>query len=46
MTTAERAAGLASAAGSFAEWLGAVDSAQLLELVRLELGDSAMLDDY
>ncbi len=46
MTTAERAAGLASAAGSFAEWLGAINSAQLLELVRLELGDSAVLDEF
>jgi hypothetical protein len=46
MTTAERAAGLASAARAFAEWLGDVSAEGLLELVRVELGDAEILDDY
>lgn len=46
MTTAERAAGLALATRAFEPWLGRVTAADLLDLVRLELGDAAMLDEF
>ena len=46
MTTAERAAGIAHAAESFAGWLGEIRADALLELVRLELGDAEILDDF
>src|SRR5262249_173583 len=46
MTTAQRAAGIAAAAGGFAAWLGRVEASELLELVRLELGDARILDEF
>lgn len=46
MTTAERAAGLASTARAFEPWLGRITADALLELVRAELGDAAMLDEF
>jgi Acyl-CoA reductase (LuxC) len=46
MTTAERAADLASAAESFAGFLGSVSARQLLDLVATELGDPAILDEF
>lgn len=45
MTTFERAEALASAAGQFPV-LGEVETRDLLELVRLELGHEAILDDF
>ena len=46
MTTAERAAALAAVARPFAEWLGDFTAEDLLELVRVELGHPAILDDF
>lgn len=46
MTTAARAAALAAATRPFAESLGEITADDLLELVRVELGHAAILDDF
>ncbi len=46
MSTAERAAQIAGAAAGFAELLGPVTAPDLLEVVRLELGDEEILDGF
>lgn len=46
MTTRERAAHLAEAARGFTEFLGETSAADLLEIVRLELGSEQALDGF